>query len=313
VSSVDVVVPTYGRWELTERCLLHLDAQTIAHSVIVADNGSEDGTPERIRAAFPGVRVIELGSNLGFPAACNRGAAAGAGEIVVLVNNDVDARPDFLERLIEPFADPGVGSAAALLVRPGGRTIDSVGLCADSTLAGFPRLRGRPVGEASAERPVLAGPCGGGGAYLRAAWDEVGGLDEGVRFYGEDLDLALRLRGAGWAAAAVTEAVAVHHGSATAGHRSSWQRFQGGFARGYFLRRYGVLTMREAVRTLATEAIVVAGDAVLSRDLSALRGRCAGWRSARGVARRPRPPDEAIDRSIGLIESLRLRREVYAS
>ena len=72
--SVDVVIPTFGRWELTESCLLNSRRSTIAHSVVVVDNGSDDGTPERVRESFPGVHVIELGANLGFPVACNRGS-----------------------------------------------------------------------------------------------------------------------------------------------------------------------------------------------------------------------------------------------
>ena len=310
---IDVVIPTRDGWDLTERCLRHLAAQTVAYSLLVVDNGSTDGTPDKVRAAAPRASVIELGANLGFPVACNRGAAAGAGDVIVLVNNDVEARPDFLERLVRPLVeDEGVGSAAALLVRPGEATIDSLGVTVDRTFTGFPRLRRRPVDDAGSPVPVLAGPTGGGGAYRRTAWEQVGGLDEGVLFYGEDVDLALRLRAAGWRTAAVPDAVAVHLGSATAGHRSVWQRYQGGFARGYFLRRYRVLRSAAALRAIATEAVVVAGDAALSRDLSALRGRVAGWRAAAGLEPSPRPPHEAIDATIGFWDSLKLRRVVYA-
>ena len=231
----------------------------------------------------------------------------------MLLNNDTEPRRDFLERLVAPFEVEDVGSAASLLVRPDGVTIDSMGLTADRTLAPFPRLRGVGVAGASSSSPVLAGPAGGGGAYRRTAWAAVGGLDEGVLFYGEDLDLALRLRSAGWRTVGVPEAVAVHMGSATAGHRSSWQRFQGGFARGYFVRRYRLLHGRVAPRALVTESIVVVGDAVISRDLSAAKGRLAGWRAAKNVPQLPMPPRAAYDESIGFGESLRLRRAVYAS
>ena len=310
--SIDVVIPTFNRWELTKACLGSLVEQTLEHTVVLVDNGSTDGTPALVRKSFPEVRVIELGANLGFTLACNRGAGAGDGDIVVLLNNDVEPRPDFLEKLVLPFRDATVGSVAGLLVRPGKTRIDSMGLCADRTLAGFSRLHGELTAEASAERPVLAGPCGGGGAYLRTAWQHVGGLDEGIRFYGEDLDLALRIGSAGWKTAAAPDAVAVHHGSATAGHRSAWQRFEGGFARGYLLRRYRILKTAAGPRALATEAIVVVGDAILSRDLSALRGRRAGWHAAAGAASKPQPPQAAIDTGIGFRESIRLRREAYA-
>ncbi len=310
--SIDVVIPATNGWVLTQRCLEYLRLQTVPHTVVVVDNGSSDGTPDRVRAGYPAVLLLELGENRGFPYASNRGAAVGDGEIVVLLNNDTEPQPEFLERLVAPFAAEDVGSAASLLVRPDGITIDSMGLTADRTLAAFPRLRGEPVAEAASSSPVLTGPAGGGGAYRRAAWANVGGLDEGVLFYGEDLDLALRLRSAGWRTVAVPEAVAVHVGSATAGRRSSWQRFQGGFARGYFARRYRLLRGRAAPRAFVTESIVMIGDAVISRDLSAAKGRLAGWRAAKNVPHRAMPPPAAYDESIGFGESLRLRRAVYA-
>ena len=302
----------HNAWGLTETCLQHLKAQTIPHSVFVCDNGSTDGTPARIRAAFPQVNVVELGANLGFPAACNRGVGAGSGDVAVLLNNDVECPPDFLERLVGPFDDPRLGSAASLLVTPGERHIESFGLAVDPTLAGYPRLRGLSVAHAQTESPILIGPSGAAGAYRRRAWNDVGGLDEGVRFYGEDVDLAVRLRAAGWTTIAVRSAVAVHLGSATASHRSARQRYEGGFARGYFLRRYGVLRSRWAPRAAATEALVVMGDAIVfSHDLAALRGRLAGWRAARERERVPRPPDDAVDRGITFVKSLRLRVGVY--
>lgn len=311
-ASIDVVIPTHNGWELTRSCLEHLIGQSAPHTVIVCDNGSSDGTPARIRDAFPHVRVLELGANVGFPSACNRGVGAGSSDAVVLLNNDVDCRPDFLERLVAPLADDRVGSVAALLLRPGEERIESFGLAADPTLAGYPRLRDLPVSEAQAVDPVLLGPSGAGGAYRRRAWEAVGGLDEGVFMYGEDVELALRLRAAGWSAAAAMDAVAVHVGSASAAHRSPWQRYQGGFARGYFLRRYGVLRGRTAPRALATEAIVVVGDTVVfSRDLAALKGRIAGWRAGGRRPRNPQPPRDAIERRITFWDSLRLRVGVY--
>jgi N-acetylglucosaminyl-diphospho-decaprenol L-rhamnosyltransferase len=310
--SIDVIVPVHNRWDLTESCLEHLGRQSLPHNVILADNGSTDQTPERVRAAFPEVRVVELGANLGFPAACNRGVAAGGGDFVVLLNNDVICRPNFVERLVAPFRDERIGAVAALLLEPGEETIESFGLAADPTVAGYPRLRGSRVGQAQVDDPVLVGPSGAAGAYRRRAWEEVGGLDEGVLFYGEDVDIALRLLAAGWSTTAAADAVAIHIGSASAAHRSPWQRYQGGFARGYFLRRYGVLRSRSAARAVATEAIVIVGDALIfSRDLAALRGRIAGWRAARGRGRTGPPPREAIDRRIGFLRSLRLRVGVY--
>jgi len=310
--AIDIVVPTSGHYELTHECLAHLAQQTRSHTVLLSDNGGGKETVERTAREWPAVRLIRSESSLSFATACNRGARAVKGDVVVLLNNDVYCRPDWLERLVVPLeAEPKTGSVACLLVRPGERLIDSVGLSADPTLAGFPRLSGLPVTRATEERPVLVGPAGGAAAYRRTAWEQVGGLDEAIFAYSEDLDLALRLRAAGWRAAVAPEAIAMHLGSATHGHRSAWQRRHAGFARGYLLRRYGVLRGRQAPRALVTEAGVALGDALISRDLAAASGRIAGWRAAFGFERRTAPA-EALAREIGMRESLALRRGIYA-
>ena len=158
---------------------------------------------------------------------------------------------------------------------------------------------------------ALTGPAGAAAAFRRAAWEQVGGLDESIFAYLEDLDLALRLRGAGWDTELALDAVAVHVGSATLGHRSAEQRRKIGHARAYLLRRYGILRSRTAPRALATEAIVVAGDVFFAHDLQALAGRLEGWRAAAGQPTSALPPAQAIDAGIGFLQSLRLRRGVY--
>lgn len=307
------MIPIYGGRLLTERCLTALAGQTQAHRAIVVDNASPDDSVAAIRERFPHVEVLRLASNRGYAAACNAGIAHGSGEAVVLLNNDVVAPRHFLERLLGPLeADTHVGSAAAVLLQPGERVIDSAGLTVDPTLAGFPRLQGRPERYATTRRPTLLGPTGAAGAYRRNALAQVGGLDERIFLYQEDLDLALRLCAAGWSSVVAHDARAVHVGSATAGRGSSMQRRHAGAARGYLLRRYGILSGRRAPRAFATEALVVAGDAALSHDLMALRGRLAGWHAARRITQRMAPSD-GLDSTIGFLASLRLRRVDRAS
>jgi len=311
--SIDVVVVAFNHFDLTASCLRHLAEQSREHRLFVVDDGSTDGTAERLEAEWPAAVVDRIERNGGFATACNRGVSAGTGEVVVLLNNDVDCRPDFLERLVAPMeADPAIGSVAALSIQPGEQNIDSVGMTADPTLAAFQRGHGRPLNEATADRPVLTGPAGAAAAYRRSAWEHLGGLEEALIAYMEDFDLALRLRSSGWQTTLAADAVAVHLGSATYGHRSSRQRHRGGYARAFMLRRYGVLRRRVGPRALVTEAIVVAGDLVLSRDLVALRGRIEGWRAAQGAARMPWPPAHAIEPGIGFRASLDLRRGIYS-
>jgi N-acetylglucosaminyl-diphospho-decaprenol L-rhamnosyltransferase len=310
--SLDVVVVAYQRWDLTESCLRHFQRQTLEHRVILVDNGSTDDSVDRVRATFPNVEVVELGHRHGFSAACNFGVAAGSGDAVAQVNNDVDCRPDFLEQLVAPMdRDDKVGLVSCRLLRTDGETIDSVGLACDRTLAVFQRFHGRPVADGAMERPRAAGPAGAAMLIRRSAWQEVGGWDEAISYYSEDFDLVLRVRIAGWRHAIATNAIGTHVGSATAGRRTAWQRRHGGFGRGYVLRRYGVLRTRAAPRALLTEATVVVGDALISRDLAAVKGRVAGWRAASNAPRLPMPPSDAVDYDISFRDSLRLRRGVY--
>lgn len=312
-ASIDVVVPVYGRYELTASCLQCLAAQTVRHHVIVVDDGSSDDTVRRVHRDWPDATLVELGGNQGFTRAVNAGVSTGEGDYVVLLNNDVRLHPHCLEHLAAPMqADAAVGSVAALVLTADEQTIDSFGITADDTLAGFARLQGQPISAALDARPVLTGPEGTAGAYRRSAWEQAGGLDERIGAYMEVLDLALRLGSAGWKSAAAADAVGVHLGSSTYGSRSELQRRLAGFSRGYLLRRYGVMRGKSAPRALVTESVVVAGDAILTRDLGALQGRMRGWRAARGMPRRPPPPRHLVDASITMCASLALRRRAVS-
>src|ERR1019366_4158380 len=175
--TIDIVIRTSGHYDLTGECLSHLARQTRPHTVIVSDNGDSEETAVGVGREWPAVRLIRSMDNLSFAAACNRGVNEGDGEVVVLLNNDVYCRPDWLERLIAPLeGDPRAGSGAWLLVQPGEHGIDSGGRFADRTLAGFPRLAGLAVARAGDAQPRLAGPAGAAGAYRRTAWGQAGGL-----------------------------------------------------------------------------------------------------------------------------------------
>jgi N-acetylglucosaminyl-diphospho-decaprenol L-rhamnosyltransferase len=309
-TSVDVVVPVYGNWPITKRCLDHLDKQTVAHRVVVVDDAGPDDTVDRLRAGYPDIDLIALPTNSGFAAACNHGIRSGTADIVILVNNDVEAEPRMIELLVDALvADPSLGSAAPLLFRPDG-SIDALGLCADVTMAGFVRLAGAPADKVDVAAPKLLGPYGAVAAYRRSALEDVGLLDEGIFMYGEELDLALRLNAAGWGTIAVPAARGIHLGGATSGRGSATQRRRAGFGRGYLLRAYGVMAGPHALRALVTESIVCAGELVLSRDTAAIAGRIAGWRAGSAAEKRPRRIS-GVDRSIGFVESMRMRVGSY--
>jgi N-acetylglucosaminyl-diphospho-decaprenol L-rhamnosyltransferase len=270
--------------------------------VVVVDNGSDDGTAALLRERYPAVELVRLEENRGFAAGVNRGIAAGTGAFVVLVNNDVECDPEFVERIVAPLrSDDSVGMVAGLLLQPGRALIDSYGIELDRTLAAFPRFAGGAYSVAALDERFLAVPSGGAAAYRRVALEDVGGFDENLFAYMEDVDLGLRLRNAGWSCAGARDAVGVHLGGASFGHRSRWQVEVSGASRGYMLRKYGAWGLRAA----AVEIAVMAGETVLGRDLAAVRGRVAGWKRApRGTGH---IPPEAINPELGLRKSFRRR------
>jgi N-acetylglucosaminyl-diphospho-decaprenol L-rhamnosyltransferase len=300
--TVDVIVVTWRSGERVLHCLERLRTQSMEHVIWVVDNASGDDTVALVRESFPEARVMEMPSNAGFGSAVNAGVRAGVGEAIVLVNDDVELEDGALAALISPLADDGIGMVAGLTTIPGEDLVDGFGIEVDVTLAAYNRLRRQ---RTDGEPGVLLGPSGGLAAYRRSAFEAVEGFDERFFAYGEDLDLALRLRLAGWGAAEAGDAQGVHVGGASVGVDSPRQRWLAGFARAFVLRRYGVLRSRHAARALVFELLVVAAGMVRGRTLEHVKGRVAGWRAA--TDRLPVPPG-VTDPAITPAEALRRLR-----
>ena len=118
--TVDVVIPVHDGWALTQRCIQLLEAQTLAHQVIVFDNGSTDGTPRAFEGVLPGRASARAGDEPRLSRRVQPRRRRRGSDVVVLLNNDVECRPDFLERLIAPLARRQTARfVAALLLAPG--------------------------------------------------------------------------------------------------------------------------------------------------------------------------------------------------
>jgi hypothetical protein len=290
-----VVIPTLDGRELLAAALSSLDRQTLEADVVVVDNGSSDGTAAMVAERFPRVRVVRLDRNVGFGAAVNRGAAEALDgtDVLVLVNNDVECEPVFVERIVEPFADPTVGMAAGVLLQADDpELVDSAGIELDGTLRSYDALWNEPAaGLAHAGDPV--GPCGGAAAYRLDAFRAVGGFDDAFFAYWEDVDLALRLRLLGWRCVLAPSARALHRHGQTVGAGSPRARSLDAYGRGFVLARYRVTrgrpTRQAAVALLDWPAL--AAHLVARREAEPLRARARGVRAGR--ARAPlRPPIE---------------------
>jgi GT2 family glycosyltransferase len=219
---ISVVIVNWNRKDLLRACLASLAAQRdVSFETIVVDNGSGDGSAEMAEGEF-GVRVIRNRENRGFCAANNQGIAAARGEFIALLNNDAEAEPGWLAELERACASRAeVGMAASkVLVWEDPRRIDKVGHLI------FPdgQNRGRGSGALDAgqfdrEEEVLW-PDGCAAMYRKRMLDEIGSFDEDFFAYGDDAELGLRARIAGWKCVYAPRAVVRHHRGSTLGKDS---------------------------------------------------------------------------------------------
>ena len=220
--SCSAVLVNWNSGSDLEECLASLSRQVLGFDeVLVVDNGSSDGSQEAARRG--GAILIELGENQGFARAANIGVEQAKGELVALVNPDVVLNEHWLEN-IQHAMDREKGAAMA-----GGRVVmmDDPGklentghlLYAD----GMNRARSRmdEDGDWVEGLPPPLFPSGCAAVYSRDAFLGAGGFCEHMFAYGEDADLGLRLRMAGFGCAWAPRAIAWHRLSGTTGRWSA--------------------------------------------------------------------------------------------
>jgi len=219
---ISVVVVNWNRKELLRACLRSLTCQRgVTFEIIVVDNGSTDGSAEMAASEF-GCAVIRNTANRGFCAANNQGIRVARGELIALLNNDAEVEPGWLAALAEACQrSPRIGMAASkVLVWEDPRIIDKAGhlIFPDGQNRG--RGSGTPdKGQYDQEEEVLW-PDGCAALYRKAMLDEIGGFDEDFFAYGDDAELGLRARIAGWRCLYTPKAVVRHHRSTTLGKDS---------------------------------------------------------------------------------------------
>ncbi|MFN8161809.1 MAG: glycosyltransferase family 2 protein [Solirubrobacterales bacterium] len=276
---------------LLRRTIASLEAQSERCRVVIVDNASTDGFIDEVREGFPWVEVIRLERNRGFGVALNHATGAVGGDPLIFLNDDVECEPGFVEAMMARAGDAEM-VAGVLLQDANPGLIDSAGVIADAgTLMAFDYLQGEPAEVAESAPPPL-GPTGGAALYRREPFEAIGGFDERIFLYYEDLDLALRMHLAGARCVLASRARGRHVGSATLGQRSGEKYVHTGWSRAYMLRRYGVMrNPSNALRTLGSEAAICAGQVVLDHTFRGIVGRLRGWRDARGLERRELPAE----------------------
>lgn len=218
---VSALIVSYNTRELLLESLASVVDEPGVETIVV-DNASGDGSADAVAERFPCVTLIRSPVNLGFAGGVNRAAEAARGEMLLVLNPDARVCPGALDSLLDVLTR----QPRAALVGPSLRYPDGGWQAAAFRFPGlvqvfldlFPIDRlmdSRLNGRVSSARPIAVDyPLGACMLIRRAAWDDVGPLDDGYFMYLEEIDWCRRARQRGWQIWHQPAAVAIHHGGA---------------------------------------------------------------------------------------------------
>jgi len=202
---VSVIIVSYNTAALTLGCLDSLCRADVDKEIFVVDNASTDNSAAAIRKQYPTVTLIANSQNRGFGAANNQALEMCRGRYVIFLNPDTTIEKDTLQKAVSHMeAHPQTGLAGAKILNPDGTLQESVSY----RYPGEKFTRDETTGLAGKIACVL-------GAFMIARkplLDELHGFDEDFFLYGEDEDLAWRIREKGFSIGYIEEAIVFHWG-----------------------------------------------------------------------------------------------------
>jgi GT2 family glycosyltransferase len=202
---ISVIIVSYNTSALTLACLASVQSAAGEKEIFVVDNASTDGSAAAVREKFPSVTLIANTANRGFGAANNQALSISRGRYVVFLNPDTVVRPDAFVRAVSYMeGHPDVGLAGARILNPDGSPQESISW----------RYPGQKFakGETADLPGKIACVLGAFMIVRRPLIDELGGFDEDFFLYGEDEDLAWRIREKGFSIGYIEDADVLHWG-----------------------------------------------------------------------------------------------------
>lgn len=276
---LSVIILSFNTRELTLACVQSVFAarDDLALEVIVVDNASSDGTVAALQAACPEMCIIANSQNLGFSRGNNMGLRAAQGHYLMLLNSDTIVQPGALRALVNFMdAHPNAGACGPMLLnedgslQPSGRPLPSVWrLFVDMTR--LYRLWQRDVfaqHHRDYTQPARVGEVSGAALLIRhEAYERVGGFDEKLFAYYEDVDLCKCIADAGYAVYYAPDAKVIHlwKRSSRAAPEQTYRAGQTS-ARYYFRKHHGPLAQAVVqAMLLAKEAALIVANAMRGR------------------------------------------------
>jgi len=203
---VSIVIPNWNGCHLLKKYLHKIQFASPGTEIILSDDASTDNSLEYVRENFPNILVVANSCHRGFASTVNAGVKRAKGDVVVLLNTDVEPEKGFITPLLVHFKDGSVFGVGCLEKshEKGKIVLRGRGL-AHWVKGFFIHKRGEEFGLNT------AWISGGSGAYRKSMWDALGGMDALYDpFYWEDIDLSYRARKAGWDVVFEPKSV-VHH------------------------------------------------------------------------------------------------------
>lgn len=214
-SRISVIIVNFNGREFLSETIDSLSNQTIAPlEVVVVDNASSDGSPSFIRKRYPNIKLIELRENTGFAGGNNIGLGHTTGELVALLNSDATADSRWIETMADVMNRHQEAAACVgkVYFHDEPRTIEQAG--AEFNQLGNYWGRGhREVDRGQYDEECeVAGVTGCAMMIRREALSGEDLFDRSIFMYGEELDLTIRLRSAGYHIIYTPDSIVHHRG-----------------------------------------------------------------------------------------------------
>ncbi len=221
MQEVSVIIPNYNGIAYLDGVLASLERQTCRDfETILVDNGSADGSVAFVTGNYPWVHIVELPENFGFSRAVNEGIYASRTPYVLLLNNDTEVEPDFVEEMLRCIRrHENAFSCSARMIRFHQRDrIDDAGNYYCALGWAFARGKGKDIHSFEKEQKIFTA-CAGAAIYRKKIFEKIGYFDEEHFAYLEDIDVGYRARIHGYENWFAPKAVVYHVGSGTSGSR----------------------------------------------------------------------------------------------
>jgi len=226
-----LVIVNYNGKKLLEKHLPDVLKVSISNlDIVISDNGSTDGSVEFIKNRYPFIKIVENDKNIGFGRANNKVIKKYPNyDAYLLLNNDISPRKEFLKELVtvlENNENVGcVGSKVLYSQKENGKDIiNSAGMIIDRHYLGYDRYEGIKDSNKYSIIEEVDGVTGATMLIPRKVWEEVGGFNERMFLYYEDVDLCLRIKDLGYKIFYCGKSIVFHDHMASSNSLGSFKR-----------------------------------------------------------------------------------------